>query len=257
MGHGPGRLTEVEVTTAFFANGTTTVTFKRLGSAPAPLDDHPASGWTRVALSVHGLMARVESRLAGASNEPGIIHSALRYDIQWGWLFGLTDRAIVRRLGIAPGQRVLDLGCGPGNLVRSISSVTGLDGAAIGIDASPEMIERARRKHRGRPVTFAQARASDLAFPRSAFDAVVSRLLIHELPDDDLSLTLAEIRRVLRPGGRALLIDLPGLALDQARQELEHAGVNVETGTVGFPFFRFLAFRGAPERELPIFRRRT
>jgi SAM-dependent methyltransferase len=110
------------------------------------------------------------------------------------------------------GARVLEVGCGPGHLSHRLAG-RGLE--ATGVDLDPAMVERARASaaRRGdtgqrRPM-FLVGDAAALAFPDNSFDLVVSTLSLHHWADPAAG--LAEIGRVLRPGGRALIWDLrPG-----------------------------------------------
>ena len=112
-----------------------------------------------------------------------------------------------------PGTRVLEVGCGPGHLSNRLAHQHGLE--MTGVDLDPAMIERARAKA-GRPGSAGERRpsfvvgdAASLAFPDGSFDLVVSTLSMHHWADPTAG--LAEIGRVLRPGGRALIWDLrPG-----------------------------------------------
>ena len=106
-------------------------------------------------------------------------------------LRGQQDQAL-RRLAPARGERVLDLGCGTG---RALQLVPG----AVGADLSLEMLRQAP------PGRAACGRAEALPIRSAAFDAVLCTNSFHHYPDP-LS-TLREIRRVLRPGGRAVLVD--------------------------------------------------
>ena len=159
----------------------------------------------------------------------------------WGWLLGRTDGAILRVLGVREGERVLEFGCGRGRLAGSLQRAIGANGSVTAIDAAPEMIERAKRNAGASPISFAVARAERLPYPDAGCDAVLSRLVIHEL-GPDLPMALDEIVRVLTPRGRALLIDLPGAALDDAAAELTRRGFSCRRGTVGYPFFRYVSF---------------
>jgi SAM-dependent methyltransferase len=112
------------------------------------------------------------------------------------------------------GARVLEVGCGPGHLSIRMARQLGLE--VTGLDLDPEMIEIARENagsaaddvHR-RP-TFVVGDVAALPFPDASFDIVVSTLSMHHWADPTSG--LAEIGRVLRPGGRALVWDLrPGL----------------------------------------------
>jgi ubiquinone/menaquinone biosynthesis C-methylase UbiE len=85
----------------------------------------------------------------------------------------------------------------------------GPQGAVVGVDASPEMITAAQSKageKAGSP-TFQVAPAQDLPFADGSFDAVTTSLLIHHLPPDDRVGAIREMLRVLRPGGRLLIVE--------------------------------------------------
>jgi demethylmenaquinone methyltransferase/2-methoxy-6-polyprenyl-1,4-benzoquinol methylase/phosphoethanolamine N-methyltransferase len=113
---------------------------------------------------------------------------------------------------LQPGESVLDVGCGTGDLALVAATVVGSAGRVWGIDAAPEMIEVATHKaaHAGRRahnVRFAVQAVEALSFPDSSFDVVLSSLMMHHLPGNLKARALAEIRRVLKPGGRLLVID--------------------------------------------------
>jgi SAM-dependent methyltransferase len=106
-------------------------------------------------------------------------------------LRGQQDEGL-RRVALMPNERLLDLGCGTGRALQ-------LRADALGADASLEMLRQAPR---GR---VACAHAGELPFRSGAFDAVLCTNSFHHYPEP--AGTLREIRRVLRPGGRAVLID--------------------------------------------------
>ncbi len=118
--------------------------------------------------------------------------------------------------GVLPGDRVLDIGCGTGALTLPAKERAGATGEVAGIDASLPMIDVARRKaqKRGLDVDFRLAAAEALPYPDGHFDLVLSSLMLHHLPDDVKRQAFAEVRRVLKPGGRFLAVDLePGQSL--------------------------------------------
>ena len=108
----------------------------------------------------------------------------------------------------APGEHVLDVGCGTGTLAIELESRVGA-GNVRGIDASPEMIEVAREKaaRAGSDVDLQIALIEALPFADACFDLVTSSLMLHHLPGDLKRKGLAQIRRVLKPGGRFIVVD--------------------------------------------------
>ena len=147
-------------------------------------------------------------------------HTAGR-PIHWAWAYdGLTQLLTVgqeRRLrartialaSLLPAAQVLDVGCGTGSLTLLAKQHVGPAGFVCGLDASPEMIQTAQRKARraGVKVDFRLGVAEALPFPDGAFDVVLSSLMMHHLPDELKRAGLREINRVLRPGGRLVIVD--------------------------------------------------
>lgn len=115
---------------------------------------------------------------------------------------------LLGQAAIAPGESVLDLGCGTGTLAIQLKERCPR-AAVTGIDADPDVLARARRKAEGasREVDFVEARATELPFPDGHFDKVLSTLFFHHLPTDQKQRTLAEIVRVLKPGGELHVVD--------------------------------------------------
>lgn len=145
------------------------------------------------------------------------------------------DGAIKRRLldvaGLRPGMRVLDVGCGTGTLAAAAArSVGALE--IIGLDADPVILGKARRRAQssGLQVAFVEGRSTELPFPDASFDAVLSTLFFHHLPDADKRVTAREILRVLRPGGPLAVADV-GRPQDPAMRLLVRATVQLVDGT--------------------------
>jgi ubiquinone/menaquinone biosynthesis C-methylase UbiE len=111
-------------------------------------------------------------------------------------------------VGIEPGDRVLDVGCGTGYFVRMLAQAVGPTGSAVGVDAAPEMVAYARsRSDKKATVSFDVGSAAALSFPDSSFDVVVSSLTMHHLAATDQLPAVREMRRVLKPGGRLLIAE--------------------------------------------------
>ena len=113
---------------------------------------------------------------------------------------------LLDRRGLPPPRRILDLGCGPGDLsfelARHFPRAT-----ILAMDFTPAMLERARQ-HRAPPPSpsFGLADAQALPFKDSTFDLVTSAFLIRNLPR--LREGVGEMRRVLRPGGSLLALEV-------------------------------------------------
>ena len=149
----------------------------------------------------------------GGLHAPGgiVMADAARYDALTGALLGsFYDSVAADVAAIAPaGGQVLDVGCGPGHLANRLAREHGLE--LTGLDLDPAMIERARANAERaviveRRPTFVVGGVAALPFPDASFDLVVSTLSMHHWADATAG--QAEIGRVLRPGGRALIWDL-------------------------------------------------
>ena len=119
-------------------------------------------------------------------------------------------RRTVELAGIAPGERVLDVGCGPGRLTILAGTVAGPAGEACGIDPAPEMVELARRnaaRAGAAGVRFEVGVIEALPYVDEHFDVVLSSLVLHHLPDELKRRGLAEVWRVLTPAGRFVAVD--------------------------------------------------
>jgi ubiquinone/menaquinone biosynthesis C-methylase UbiE len=133
------------------------------------------------------------------------------YDPMCGVMgFGLAMRR--RTLAVAElkrGERVLDVGCGTGVLTRLAAAAVGPEGSAAGIDPGPAMIGVARLKaaRAHSRATFELGVIERLAFGDDAFDVALSSFMLHHLPADVKRAGLGEVWRVLKAGGRLVLVD--------------------------------------------------
>jgi len=117
-------------------------------------------------------------------------------------------RTLVREaLAAQPGERVLDIGCGPGFYVAELLDEVGPEGSVVGVDSSPPMLAMAARRTDGRAnVTLLEGEATALPVEDAEFDAALSVQVFEYI--DDIPAALAEVRRTLRPGGRVLIWDV-------------------------------------------------
>ena len=114
-------------------------------------------------------------------------------------------------LNIPPGGIALDVGCGPGSVTASLGRAAGPDVLALGVDISEPMLARAVRAEAGPQIGFLRADAQRLPLRDETVDAVVSIAVLQLVPDP--AAALAEMARVLRPGGRlAVMVPTAGRA---------------------------------------------
>ncbi|MEV0249690.1 methyltransferase domain-containing protein [Nocardia sp. NPDC050712] len=117
------------------------------------------------------------------------------------------NRKLVALSGIQPGDRAVDIGCGPGDLVRHLAERTGPGGSVIGVDPSPEMLRYASAHSRHANCAFEHAPAQALPLPDASADLLTCTFVMHHIPESQRPAALAHMFRVLRPGGRLLLAD--------------------------------------------------
>lgn len=149
-----------------------------------------------------------------ANKPPGLLlRHAARYDALL-WLFTLGRESFFRglvldRAQLERGERVLDVGCGTGSLAIEAATRVGPEGIVCGVDASVPMVERARKKARRArlEVAFREAPAQALPYADANFDLVLCTLVFHHIGRAARETSAREMRRVLRPGGRVVVVD--------------------------------------------------
>ncbi len=173
-------------------------------------------------------LARDRDRLAGIKREHA--EAARRYFAEnagdWDTIRALhvaedrVEAAIRKAVGDNPFDSLLDLGTGTGRMLELLAP---LYSRAVGIDASPNMLAVARANLDRAGVLNAQVRLGDiynLPLPRGSFDLVTIHQVLHYL--DDPERALAEAARVLRPGGRLLIVDFAPHDLEFLRENHAH-----------------------------------
>jgi ubiquinone/menaquinone biosynthesis C-methylase UbiE len=142
---------------------------------------------------------------------PGAIRHARAYEAFSAVALAGRRRRTFGRLvdlaGIGAGDRVLDVGCGPGYLTALAAEAASPGGNAVGVDVSEPMIEQARRTRGADNCSFQVGRAEALDAVDGSFDVVVSSLAVHHIPEEVRAVAFAEMYRVLRPGGRLVVAD--------------------------------------------------
>jgi ubiquinone/menaquinone biosynthesis C-methylase UbiE len=128
-------------------------------------------------------------------------------------MMGVSRQALLQRVvalaELQPGESVLDVGGGTGSLAIVAKERVGAAGRVCGIDPSTSLLASARRKaaRRNLAIDLQRGVIERLPFPDQSFDAVLSTIMMHHLPDDIKRQGLGEIARVLKPGGRLLVAD--------------------------------------------------
>ncbi len=125
-----------------------------------------------------------------------------------------------RALAPEPGQRILDAGCGAGEVARHLAAA---GAEVVALDYSATNIAAAEERHDGSSVKYVTGDVAALDFPDGSFDGVRSERVLQHLVDPDRA--IAELRRVTRPGGRVCLIDTDWetLVIDGPPPELRDA----------------------------------
>ncbi len=185
---------------------------------------HPESGWTdadlaagphadaRKAAKVRAMFAAI----AGRYDLNNRLHSFGR-DQAW-------RRRAVRDARVRPGDTVLDMACGTGDLTLLLARTTEA-ARVVGGDFTPEMLDVARVKNTHPKVEYAHADAMNLSFADSEFDALTIAFGIRNVTDP--AAALAEFHRVLKPGGRLVILEFA-----TPKSRLVRAGNNFYTKRV-------------------------
>jgi ubiquinone/menaquinone biosynthesis C-methylase UbiE len=170
-----------------------------------------------------------------AKETKGLIGSGgWRYDLMEAFLDTFLFRGQLRQLRqrtvawarLQPTDAVLDVGCGTGTLAMNVARHVGRAGRVAGIDPGTEQISRARSKaaRHHLSIEFQIGVIEQLPFPDQTFDVVLSTLMMHHLPVPLKRQGLAEIARVLKPGGRLVIADFTRKQERQGRAAHFHAG---------------------------------
>jgi len=143
------------------------------------------------------------------------------YTIGWAWFYDTFVRlffagnvkkmmkSTVKLANIQAGEKVLDIGCGTGTLAILAKQTTGKNAEIYGTDASPQMIQRAQQKasENSLDIHFQTGLAEKMEFPDDTFDVVMNSLMMHHLTSELRQKAIIESNRILKPGGRLLIVD--------------------------------------------------
>jgi ubiquinone/menaquinone biosynthesis C-methylase UbiE len=165
-------------------------------------------------------------------------------------LLGLDKlhRPLVDQAAVRPGHRVLEIGCGTGNLALLVKRLHP-DAEVVGLDPDPKALARAGRKagRKDLPVRLDRGFAEDLPYPDASFDRVLSAFMFHHLAPAEKKEALREVRRVLTPGGSLQLLDI-GEAKASHRSHRNH-GLHGGSGKLIVALMREAGFADPVEVE--------
>jgi len=132
-------------------------------------------------------------------------------------------RAAWAQLRPCAGQRLLDAGCGGGDIARELAAAVGPDGEVVALDFSAATLAAARERHDGSPVSYLTGDVCALEQADDSFDGVWCERVLQHVTEPDVA--IGELIRVTRPGGRVCLIDTDwrSLAFDGMPEQLAAA----------------------------------
>lgn len=155
------------------------------------------------------------------------------YDLAEGYWERNARLAGVRALAPRPGERVVEIGFGTGEALAAVARLVGPRGSVEGVDLSPGMVTKARRRvsaaHLDSEVSLRTGDAVVLPYEDGRFDAAFASFILELLREDEIPAALAEVSRVLRPGGRLCVVALSRAGEDTLVRRL------YEWGHVHFP----------------------
>ena len=139
------------------------------------------------------------------------------YDL-WSWFYGWVGVPLERKarmlgldeVAVQPGEKVLEVAVGPGATFVEILRRVGPGGTVMGVDLSPRMLDKTRRRAFGagwREVDVKEADARRLPFPAGTFDVLFNSYMLDLIPLGEMPVVLGEFLRVLKPGGRLALVN--------------------------------------------------
>ncbi len=155
----------------------------------------------------------VAEKPGSASRVGALLHHPLLYDLFVGIALRGRERVFRDELldlaRVSAAETVLDVGCGTGTLACLAKRRVGSEGTVYAVDASAKMIARAGAKARrvNSEIQFRRAAAQSLPFPGGMFDVVLSTLMLHHLGRAPRRRFAEEMRRVIKPDGRVLVVE--------------------------------------------------
>lgn len=155
---------------------------------------------THYAVTMSALGSEVDTAPLGALGE------FISYLDTLSTVLAAPKQASIEALALAPGETVLDVGCGVGDDVRALADAVGPTGRAIGVDANPGLLATARaRTTPGTPAEFVAADAHALPFAAAQFHAARTERALQHMAQPQV--VVSEMARVVRPGGRIVAME--------------------------------------------------